>query len=161
MASYKENLTYGASARIFARAHELRHTMTGAEKILWKEIRNRKLDGYKFRRQHPTGQFIADFYCHEAKLIIEVDGGIHTQPEVKERDENRTHILQKLGLKVLRFNNEDIHLNITNVLIEITKHLATPPSPKLATPLSPKSTTRPSPKLAHLPSPKGEGPGMR
>ncbi len=84
MDDHKENLTYGASALIFARANELKRSMTEVEKILWKELRNRKLNGHKFRRQHPIGQFIADFYCHEAKLVVEVDGEVHDAIEAQE-----------------------------------------------------------------------------
>lgn len=74
---YKDNLTWAAKPDIFSKAKELRKSMTIAEKILWKHLRNNKLNGLKFRRQHPLDIFIADFYCHPKRLIIELDGGIH------------------------------------------------------------------------------------
>ena len=86
MKEHINNLTYGASPEIFKRANSLKKEMTPAEKILWGELRNSKLDGHKFRRQHPIGKFIVDFYCHEKKLVIELDGGIHNNVDVKERD---------------------------------------------------------------------------
>ena len=123
MNDHKTNLTYGASALIFARANKLKRCMTEAEKLLWKELRNRKLDGYKFRRQHPIGQFIADFYCHEAKLVIEVDGVIHDEIEVKERDQERTHMIENLGLTVIRFKNIEIKNNLKEALEKIKMNL--------------------------------------
>lgn len=90
--------------------------MTPAEKILWEELRNSKLDGHKFRRQHPIGKFIADFYCHEKKLVIELDGGIHNDEDVKERDEGRTYELESFELHIVRFTNENICRDLDNVL---------------------------------------------
>lgn len=103
---------------------ELRITSTAAEKLFWEEVRNRRL-GKKFYRQYPffydlTGIesfFIADFYCHEEKLIIEIDGEVHKY-RLKE-DEKRTKILNLLGLKVLRFNNERIINKLDEVLIKL------------------------------------------
>jgi very-short-patch-repair endonuclease len=104
---------------------ELRKNSKQAENILWNAIRNRKLEGRKFLRQHPlfydiTGKesfFVADFYCHEDKLIIELDGGYHKY-QLKE-DEERTEILNLLGLRVVRFKNEKIFHNLDDVLNEI------------------------------------------
>jgi very-short-patch-repair endonuclease len=123
MDDHKENLTYGASPLIFARATELKRTMTEAEKLLWKHLRNSKLNGHKFRRQHPIGQFIADFYCHEAKLVIEVDGEIHNEIEIQERDEGRTFMIENLGLKVIRFKNDEIKNHLTETLSKIKSNL--------------------------------------
>jgi very-short-patch-repair endonuclease len=75
--SFEYDFYFGASATTKALAAELRKNMTDAEKVLWQQLRNRKLGDLKFRRQHPVGIFILDFYCHEKKLAIEVDGGIH------------------------------------------------------------------------------------
>ncbi|WP_461634355.1 endonuclease domain-containing protein [Labilibaculum euxinus] len=93
--------------------------MTKSEKLLWTEIRNRKLNGLKFRRQHPINIFIADFYCHEIKLVIELDGNIHDSEENKEYDEGRTAELEYLGVKVIRFTNEEVINSMTNVLAKI------------------------------------------
>jgi len=96
-------------------ARSLRQNLTEPEKLLWKELRNRKLAGHKFLRQHPlfyftlhkrTYLFIADFYCAEKKLVIELDGKIHDY--TKEYDSNRDFVLSERGLKVLRFKNEEL-----------------------------------------------------
>jgi very-short-patch-repair endonuclease len=79
-------------------------------------VRNRKLGGATFRRQHPISWFIVDFYCHEHKLVVEVDGDIHLLPDVKERDEYRQEQLEALGLKVIRFSNEEVLGELTIVL---------------------------------------------
>jgi len=112
-------LHLGASEAIFDRANTLRKSLTEAEKILWKVLRNKKFKGYKFRRQHPIDSFIADFYCHQHKLIIEIDGGIHELNSTKEHDNDRTYELEKFGLKVIRFNNYEIIHQLEKVLRQI------------------------------------------
>jgi len=89
----------------------LRKNETSAEYVFWQIVRNRKLLNLKIRRQHPTGRFIADFYCHEIKLVIEIDGDIHLLNEVKERDTKRQLFLEGLGLTTLRFSNVDVFRN--------------------------------------------------
>jgi len=89
----------GANSKLFEFAKANRKKQTPAEKILWDTLQNRKLDGYKFRRQHPISRFIADFYCHESKLIVEVDGGYHSGQEQAEIDKGRTHELEEQGLR--------------------------------------------------------------
>ncbi len=103
--------------------------MTEAEKLLWRELRNRRLKGFKFRRQHPISHFIADFFCHEARLIIEVDGGIHGIEDQKEYDFMRSNEIEQLGIKVIRFTNEEIEQDIKRVLerIEETLQFTSPP----------------------------------
>lgn len=93
--------------------------MTEAEDILWKHLRNKKLNGLKFRRQHSLDIFIADFCCHEKKLVIELDGGIHDILEQKEYDEGRTSELEGKGFKVIRFRNEEIMNDLEDVLNRI------------------------------------------
>ena len=83
------NLFYGASAATLQKAKELRKTLTPAERKLWEVLKNKQLDGYKFRRHHPIYRYIADFYCHELGLVIELDGGVHDGLEQKEHDINR------------------------------------------------------------------------
>ena len=107
---------YGAKPEIFDRAQQLRKDMTEAEKKLWKRLRNRKFEGLKFRRQHPISRFIVDFYCHEKLLVLEVDGGIHEEAEVKERDEGREKELENFGLTVIRITNEEVLNNMNRVL---------------------------------------------
>jgi very-short-patch-repair endonuclease len=74
-------------------------------------VRNRKVLDLKIRRQHPVGPYVADFYCHELKLVIEIDGEIHDLEEVKQRDERREKHLRDLGVKILRFRNDDVFCN--------------------------------------------------
>ena len=107
---------YGAKPEIFDRAQQLRKNSTEVEKKLWKRLQNRKFEGLKFRRQHPISRFIVDFYCHEKLLVIEVDGGIHEEAKVKERDEGREEELENLGLTVIRFTNEEVLNNMNSVL---------------------------------------------
>ena len=106
--SFEYDFYFGATAETKARAAELRKSMTYAEKVLWQQLRNRKMEGLKFRRQHPVSIFILDFYCHEKRLAIEVDGGIHLSVDKKEWDENRTFELNDLGINVLRLSNEEV-----------------------------------------------------
>ncbi len=111
---------YGASNIIFENAKKLRNTVTDAEKLLWEHLKEKKL-GVKFRRQHPISSFIADFYCHEKKLIIELDGSIHNIKEIFENDLERQAAIEAFGIKVIRFKNEEIYKNIDIVLNKINK----------------------------------------
>jgi cyclase len=95
----------GASHLIFANAKKLCKNMTGAEKVLWMHLKE-GINNIKIRRQHPIGLYIADFYCHELKLIIELDGSIHNEPDIREFDEARQKDLEKWGYIILRFTNE-------------------------------------------------------
>ncbi|MDY7395990.1 class I tRNA ligase family protein [Aureibaculum sp. 2210JD6-5] len=98
-----------------------RKTPTEAEKILWDSLRGKKLDGLKFRREHIVDQFIVDFVCLSNQLVVEVDGGYHSKPEIQEADKLRTEILEQLGFKVIRFSNEEVIGDIDNVLEKISK----------------------------------------
>ena len=100
-------------------ARKLRREQTPAEEILWALVRGRKLLRLKFRRQQQLGSFIADFYCHEARLVVELDGGIHETPEQADRDQNREVYLRENRLQVLRFTNEQILEEPESVLREI------------------------------------------
>ncbi|MBY5950861.1 endonuclease domain-containing protein [Algoriphagus marincola] len=124
--SYSENLFYGASPEIHKRARELRKQMTPAEKVLWNFLKNKSLEGFKFRRQHPIDKYIVDFYCHQKKLVIEVDGSIHDQLDQKEYDSGRTSVLEEFGLKVIRFRNEEVLDNFQSVIGRISKGLTSP-----------------------------------
>ena len=85
---------------------------------MWRHLRNRNLK-YKFRRQHPIDFFIVDFYCAEARLLIEIDGDSHLVKEQMEYDKTRTEYLEELGYKVIRFTNDDVRYNINAVAGEI------------------------------------------
>ena len=103
--------------KVKQRAKELRKTQTPAEKILWSRLRNRGLCGLKFRRQHPVGPFIADFYCAQHRLVVELDGEVHLG--LAEQDASRTTQLTAYGYQVLRVWNEEVEANPDQVLEKI------------------------------------------
>jgi very-short-patch-repair endonuclease len=117
---YKVNLTRAAKPGIFEKAKGLRKSTTEAEENLWKYLINKKLHGLKFRRQHSLDIFIADFYCHQKKLIIELDGGIHDTPEQRVYDEGRSFELEEKGFKILRFRNKEVINDLEKVLDTIS-----------------------------------------
>ncbi|HEU4456898.1 MAG TPA: endonuclease domain-containing protein [Longimicrobium sp.] len=107
-----------ASRQIREAAKALRKEMTTEERVLWNAIRGWKLgDGAKFRRQHPMGRFVLDFYCPAHKLCVEVDGGIHATQQ--DRDEARDAALQAQGIRTLRFRNEEVVKETESVLRRI------------------------------------------
>lgn len=112
---------------LYERAREMRLNPTPAEAQLWQALRRRRLDGFKFRQQAPFGQYIVDFYCPAARLVVEVDGAQHL--DQAEYDEARTLWLENKGLRVIRFRNEDVLLRLEWVLSEIEKALSPGPSP--------------------------------
>jgi very-short-patch-repair endonuclease/ribosomal protein S18 acetylase RimI-like enzyme len=108
-----------ASPVLFEFAKEQRRIGTDVEELMWQQLRKRKLEGLKFRRQHPIGSYVADFYCHEKALVIELDGAVHQSPENKDYDKSRDQYLKEEGLQVLRFSNNDIYKNMLGVLQKI------------------------------------------
>ncbi len=112
------SMHHGAMPILFELAKNNRLNPTDAEDFLWKQISGSKL-GVRFKRQHPITYFIADFYCHTAKLVIEVDGGYHNIPSQYEYDCNRDFELEELGLKVIRFTNEQVLFDIENTIQKI------------------------------------------
>jgi predicted helicase/very-short-patch-repair endonuclease len=137
---------------LLQKAKELRQKQTPAEQMLWQCLRANQLHDAKFRRQHNIGQYIVDFYCHAAKLVIELDGGIHELQ--KDRDSDRDTYLKANGLQVLRLQNEEITQNLPQVLQIITNHLF------LFLP-SPAGERAETPTSILSPSPAGEGLGVR
>lgn len=93
--------------------------MTPAETLLWGRLRRKQLNGLKFRRQHPLGPFIADFYCAACRLVVEVDGDVHASQQ--ERDEVRTEQFEAHGYRVIRFDNDDVLNDIEGVLAAIAE----------------------------------------
>jgi type I restriction enzyme M protein len=122
------------------RARELRKKQTDAEALLWDLLRDRQLCDSKFRRQHQFGDYICDFYCHEANLVVECDGEVHESPDQKKHDQTRDAYLKSQGLTVIRFQNNRVLNDTPAILEEIASHL-------------------PSPADSQLPSPSGRGAG--
>lgn len=111
-----------------ALSRTLRKNQTEAERSLWARLRNRQLDGAKFRRQHPIGQYVVDFVDLEAKLVVEFDGGQHNEEAISEKDEARTAWLESEGYQVIRFWNTDVLTNLEGVLEEIRAASQSPSS---------------------------------
>ena len=114
-------LPYNKNLKGFARS--LRNDMTDAERTLWSMIRLKQAKGHLFSRQKTIDNYIVDFYCASAALVIELDGGQHYTSEGREKDQRRDHDLAARGLKVLRFSDRDVLTNIEGVREEIWKHL--------------------------------------
>ena len=112
--------------RHLGNARTLRREHTDAEGLLWSRLRDRGLDGYKFRRQQPIGTYIADFACMSEKLLIELDGGGHAEQQTKDR--RREEYLRGSGYRVLRFWNTEVFENLSGVLENVREALAAPPT---------------------------------
>ena len=111
-----------------------RSNMTGQETRLWSRLRARQLQGLKFRRQHGIGPYIVDFYCPEQSLVIEVDGDSHADADQIVKDQLRDRYFQSLGLRVIRYINDDILKNLDGVLEDLAERLSsgsTSPRPSL------------------------------
>lgn len=98
-------------------AQEMRRNPEPCEKLLWDRLKEKQINGFKFRRQHPVYRYILDFYCHEKKIAIEVDGMIHSQR--KDYDDYRDDFLKSIGIETLRFTNNEILTEIDAVLEKI------------------------------------------
>jgi N-acetyl-alpha-D-muramate 1-phosphate uridylyltransferase len=122
MKSGNISMHYGASKLIFQRAEELKKFCTWEEEIVWGYLSGNKL-GVKFRRQHPLLFYVADFYCHQLKLVIEIDGGIHNKADVKINDEIRQREIEELGITVIRFTNSQVKNNIEKIVEEVNKKI--------------------------------------
>jgi very-short-patch-repair endonuclease len=108
---YNDNLHKGAIGKLYQYGRELRQSATKAEKILWEYLRNRNLDGLKFRRQHPVDKF----------MVVELDGAVHDDKMNAQYDEARSYELKGSGIRVMRFRNSEVENNISFVLTEIRK----------------------------------------
>jgi len=115
----KRGMFYESSPIIFANAKKLRNEPTSSEIIFWSLLKQH-FSNFRFKRQHPISQYIADFYCHKLKLVIEIDGSIHQTEEAKESDFIRDEFMKSLNLEVLRFTNEEICKN-TEAVVEKLK----------------------------------------
>ncbi len=107
----------------------LRENMTASEKLLWERLKGKQICGIRFRRRHPIFIFIADFYCHEARLVVEIDGEIHNQQI--EYDDGRSAEMEKFFIKIIRFINYEVENEIDEVIESITnavnQRLKSPP----------------------------------
>ena len=114
-----KDMFIGAKPELFRLAQDFRNNPTPAERILWGYLRKFRHKGFIFRRQHPIVFFIADFYCHRIKLVVEVDGDYHSDIHISEYDESRSGELERYGITVLRFRNEEIINDIEHVISRI------------------------------------------
>ena len=117
--NYDEGMWKGAPVSSFLKAKELRKNETNTEGLLWEHLKGKQIKNYKFRRQHPINLYIADFYCHKLKLVIEIDGEYHFSEEQVLKDLERTTYLNGVGLEVIRFKNEEILENVNTVLSKL------------------------------------------
>ena len=123
-----EHPDWKVSDRLRTNARALRKNSTDAERILWSELRDHRLNGASFRRQVPIKDFIADFACHAAKLVIELDGGQHFSDQAEQKDAARSAVIEAQGYKVLRFSNHDVMTNRAGVLETIAAAIEHAPS---------------------------------
>ena len=121
-------LPYSGNLKVLSR--QLRKNLTDAERLLWLKIKRRQIKNYQFTRQKPIGNYIADFYCKKARLVIEVDGGQHYENNNIKKDQKKDESFKKLGLRIIRFTNLDILKNIDNVVDKIYREIdsKTPPN---------------------------------
>jgi very-short-patch-repair endonuclease len=117
MKELEKTMYFGARPETLAASKILRRNMTFSEKLLWERLNQKKVIGVRFRRQHPNSFFIADFYCHETRLVIELDGEIHNQRT--EYDDGRSAEMEKHYIKVIRFTNSEVEHNMEEVLKRI------------------------------------------
>ena len=116
--------TWKVPSRLRSNARALRKNSTDAERILWSELRDHRLNDASFRRQVPVENYVADFVCHAAKLVIELDGGQHFSNNQEAADARRSAIIEAKGFRVLRFSNHDVMTNRAGVLETIAAAVA-------------------------------------
>ena len=129
--SVVKEMHVGAKPELFRYAQEMRKNPTESEKVLWNILRKFRSQGYIFRRQHPVDIFIADFYCHKLKLVVEVDGGYHDTEQAMEYDDGRSAELENYGLNIIRFTNDQVLKETEKVTSQIQNYIEvlTSPSP--------------------------------
>ena len=114
-------LSYNKSLKEYSKT--LRNNMTDVERLLWSKLKSSQLEGYQFNRQKPIGNYIVDFYCVKANIVIEIDGGQHYTDEGKEKDIIRDKYMVGRGLRVLRFSDTDVLKNIEGIIETILRFL--------------------------------------
>lgn len=117
--SVERDMYFGAKPELFRLAEHMRKNPTFAEALLWKNLKKFRTSGFIFRRQHPIDFYIADFYCHKVKMVIEVDGDIHFNDLNIKYDDSRSGELERFGIKVIRFKNNQVINNISQVITNI------------------------------------------
>jgi len=117
MKELDKNMYYRARPATLETARMLRNRMTNSEKLLWEKLKGKQLLGLRFRRQHPIDFFIVDFYCHDARLVIEIDGEIHK--DQAEYDDGREAEIERFNIKVIRFTNYEVNNDIESVIAKI------------------------------------------
>ena len=127
-----KDMFIGAKPELFRLDQIYRNNPTEAEKILWGHLRKFRHEGFIFRRQHPIVFFIADFYCHRIKLVIEVDGDYFSNYQIREYDDSRSGELERYGIKILRFRNEEIKNDFEQVISRIRLKIDELASPALS-----------------------------
>jgi very-short-patch-repair endonuclease len=126
--------TKKGNPKLLSLKRRLRSKQTPAEQLIWAKLRGNQIHGLKFRRQHGIDSFIVDFFCPERALVIEVDGDVHATKNKIKKDRQRENTLHSLGIKVIRYNNDDILHNLMGVLEDIALHvskISTSPNPSL------------------------------
>ncbi|MBZ9629073.1 endonuclease domain-containing protein [Psychroflexus sp. CAK1W] len=118
---HQDSMFKGASPEIFLKAKKLRQNLTEAEKVLWELLRSKETLGHRFRRQHPFGNYILDFYNHELKLCIEIDGEYHFKKEQKEKDDDREDFLNFNEISIIRYTNDQVLNDIQSVLKDLKR----------------------------------------
>ncbi|MGX7743158.1 endonuclease domain-containing protein [Rhodopseudomonas parapalustris] len=116
--------TWSVSPSLRRHARELRKKSTDAERLMWGELRDKRLNGFSFKRQVPIGPFIADFACHSVKLVVELEGGQHFSDDAERADAGRTAAIEARGFRVIRFSNHEVMTNRAGVLQSIADVLA-------------------------------------
>ena len=119
MAKTRRNMHLGAKASTFSNAFNLRKKLTEAEKLLWDRIKDRQIEGVRFRRQHPMKNYVVDNFANELKLSIEIDGLYHIEPSQQFYDKDRSEVLNENQITVIRFTNSQIYFRIDEVVDEI------------------------------------------
>jgi very-short-patch-repair endonuclease len=117
----ERGMFYNAKPDIFQKTKTLRLNMTASEKIIWNRINKGKIMGLRFKARHPIDIFIFDFYCHELKLVVEIDGDIHNNHDQRSYDEGRTAELEHFDIKVVRFKNDEVSTDIEKVINELVR----------------------------------------
>ena len=118
MKELDKRMSFRATPEIINNARMLRENMTASEKLLWERLKAKQICGIRFRRQHPIFIFIADFYCHKARSVVEIDGEIHNQQI--EYDDGRSAEMEKFFIKIIRFTNYEVENEIDEVIEKIT-----------------------------------------